>query len=152
MQSPLPAHAERTLPLPSPTVRSFPVQLSSTPRGARLARLLAVQQAEDWGLAHGTRLSDALATIVAELAANAVTHGRSPGRDFRFRLTLAHPTLLIEVSDTRPNRVPPPTPTRGDGYGLLLVDSFADTWGCHVCDALIKTVWAQLTLPYGPAR
>ncbi|GHB65290.1 hypothetical protein GCM10010397_39090 [Streptomyces spinoverrucosus] len=39
--------------------------------------------------------------IVAELAANAVTHGRAPGRDFELRLSLVPGRVRIEVTDTR---------------------------------------------------
>jgi hypothetical protein len=48
------------------SVRNFSVQLSPTPRGARLARLLATEQLRSWGLP-----SDPAALIVAELAAKA---------------------------------------------------------------------------------
>ncbi len=60
------------------TIRNLSLLLSPTPRGARLARLLAAEQLRSWGLP----LSPA-EQIVAELAANAATHGRVPGRDFR---------------------------------------------------------------------
>jgi len=51
---------------------NFTVLLSPTPRGARLARLLATEQLRTWGLP-----LDRAAQIVAELAANAATHGAS---------------------------------------------------------------------------
>lgn len=98
--------------------------------------------------------------MVAELAANAVTHGRTPGRDFRLTLTLARAlhgtpstyTLRIEVTDTRPDRLSPPpqdlTPTAPDapaGRGLLIVDTLATRWATRSDDRLTKTVWAELT-------
>lgn len=45
---------------------------------------------------------EAAEQVVAELAANAVLHGRVPGRDFRLRLTLrTDGALRIEVTDAR---------------------------------------------------
>ncbi|OAH10247.1 ATP-binding protein [Streptomyces jeddahensis] len=83
------------------TVRAFRQRFSSTRRGARLVCLLAVEQLSSWGIEYGSDLSDSAALIVAELAANAVTHGRVPGRDFEVRLTLAPDSgvLCIAVSD-----------------------------------------------------
>ncbi|MFJ2233878.1 ATP-binding protein [Streptomyces sp. NPDC087859] len=145
---------------PVPPVRHFTIQLSSTRRGARLARHLATHQLDEWGIPHGTDLSDRAALVVAELAANAVTHGRTPGRDFRLTLHLplapdgipSTYTLRIEVTDTRPDRLPPPpqdltstTPDASAGRGLLIVDTLAIRWGARADDRLTKTVWAELT-------
>lgn len=60
--------------------------------------------------------------VVAELAANAVTHGRVPGRDFHLSLTLtaARDLVRVEVTDTR------------DG-GL------SETWACAPEDAEAET-------------
>ena len=77
---------------PACPVRNFDVRLSPTPRGARLARLLAVEQLRSWGLP----LAPA-AHILAELAANAVTHGRVPGRDFHLLLYVIGDALRIDV-------------------------------------------------------
>jgi anti-sigma regulatory factor (Ser/Thr protein kinase) len=138
----------------------FTQRFSSTPLGARLARHLALAQLHTWGIPHGTPLSDAAATIVGELAANAVTHGRVPGRDFELRLTHTPGVLLrIEVSDTRGERRPPgpadlaPSwpPLDETGRGLFLVDALADRW--EVLDRVSpgvtlpgKTVRAELDL------
>lgn len=56
---------------------------------------------------HGSPASDTAALLVAELAANAVTHGRVPGRDFELAVRLLGRTLRIKVSDTRGERRPP---------------------------------------------
>ncbi|UUN27467.1 ATP-binding protein [Streptomyces sp. FIT100] len=128
----------------------FTQRLSATRRGARLARHLAVHRLDAWGIPYDSELSDTAALIVAELAANAVTHGRVPGRDFELCLLLSAPTLRIEVSDTRGERVPttPATPPLADtetGRGLLLVVALATAWG--VTDRTVgKTVWAELAL------
>ncbi|SDM79211.1 hypothetical protein SAMN04487981_102583 [Streptomyces sp. cf386] len=118
------------------TIRNFSVLLSPTPRGARLARLLATEQLRSWGLPlHPAE------HIVAELAINASTHGRVPGRDFRVTLYVVADTLRIEVTDTRADRLPCVVPS---GRGLLLVDALADRWGAAPGPYPRKTVWAEL--------
>lgn len=103
------------------------LRLSSTPRGARLARLPAAEQLHAWGLP-----LDPARQIVAELAANAATHGRVPGRDFGLTLYVVGDTLRIEVTDTRGDVVPHaelPVPETESGRGLVLVEALADKWG-----------------------
>ncbi|MEV7420171.1 ATP-binding protein [Streptomyces sp. NPDC089919] len=119
----------------------FSVQLSSTPRGARLARLLAVEQLRSWGLP----LEDP-AHVVAELAVNAVTHGRVPGRDFQLGMAVFADTLRIEVADTKADRLPA---EGGLGYGLVVVAALADRWGVSLGPSPRKTVWAELAVRTG---
>ncbi|MFD4527480.1 ATP-binding protein [Streptomyces sp. NPDC058470] len=123
-------------------IRNFSVLLSPTPRGARLARLLAVEQLRSWELP-----LEAPSQIVAELAANAATHGRVPGRDFRLTLYVVGGTLRIEVTDTRGDRLPRLNPAEShadSGRGLLLVDALADRWGVTSGLPPRKTVWAEV--------
>ncbi|WP_328899478.1 ATP-binding protein [Streptomyces sp. NBC_00441] len=143
---------ESTQEAPAP-VAEFSLRLSSTPRGARLARTLAVQQLTEWcGCPYDSDAARTVALVTAELAANAVTHGRLPGRDFRLTLLLLPHALRIEVTDTRPERLPPtsvagPTPADAvSGRGLLLVESYAERWGYVVRDPYTKTVWAEVGL------
>jgi anti-sigma regulatory factor (Ser/Thr protein kinase) len=124
------------------------VRLSPTPLVARLARLLAVEQLRSWGTP-----VDPAGQIVAELAANAVTHGRVPGRDFRLTLYVIADTLRIEVTDTAGDRAPrPPRPgpdacaDAESGRGLLLVEALADRWGWAAELRPRKTVWAEIVL------
>ncbi|WP_329617140.1 ATP-binding protein [Streptomyces brevispora] len=131
----------------------FTLRLSSTRRGARLARALAVQQFTEWcGVPYDSDAARAVALVTAELAANALTHGRLPGRDFRLLLRLLPKAVRIEVTDTRPERLPPraataPAPADAiSGRGLLLVEAYADRWGCTVRDAYTKTVWAEVAI------
>lgn len=135
-------------------VRLFTQRFSSTRLGARLARHLALHQLERWGHPHGTTVSDDAALVVAELTANAVTHGRVPGRDFELRLVLACGTLRVEVTDARDERRPPqpcdlhaPEPGAESGRGLLLVDALADRWEVLDRVPVGKTVAAELDLP-----
>ncbi|MFI5875371.1 ATP-binding protein [Streptomyces sp. NPDC051445] len=137
---------------PLAPVRQLTLRFSSTRRGARLARRLAVQQFTEWtGLPYDSDPARAVALVAAELASNAVRHGSLPGRDFRLALLLLPDRFRIEVTDTRPDRLPPPvTPRPADetsGRGLLIVQSYADRWGRTVRDAYTKTVWAEVLLP-----
>ncbi|MFD7629705.1 ATP-binding protein [Streptomyces sp. NPDC059851] len=80
--------------------------------------------------------------MLAELIANAVTHGRVPGRDFRLGLSVdGAGTLRIEVTDTRADRLPDP---QAGGKGLAVVAELADRWGVELGPAPWKTVWVEL--------
>ncbi|WP_343245649.1 ATP-binding protein [Streptomyces sp. SID4985] len=120
------------------------IQLSATRRGARLARLLAERQLDEWGLPF-----EAATQIVAELASNAVLHGRVRGRDFRLELRrYDDDTLRIEVTDARGDRPPrlpdPGTELAENGRGLHIVAAYAHRWGVEEAPAGAKTVWAEL--------
>lgn len=133
-------------------------RFSSTRRGARLARRLAQAQLDIWGIPYGCALSDDVGLVVGELAANAVLHGRLPGRDFELRLEHAAGNVRVMVSDTRRDREPPASPAPVDpwsaegGRGLLVVAAVAREWGV-VARGPGKTVWAELgTAPPDRAR
>ncbi|MGW3955125.1 ATP-binding protein [Streptomyces sp. NPDC004752] len=142
-------------PIPATPLR-FTQLLSATPRGARLARLLTTQQLTEWGWPSSCTATDSAALVVAELAANAVTHGRVRGRCFRLTLVLDTPdTLRVEVADPRGDRPPQPRTTAvaafdttaESGRGLLLVETLATRWGTAPYPPSGKTVWACLPLP-----
>ncbi|WP_251077057.1 ATP-binding protein, partial [Streptomyces benahoarensis] len=134
----------------------FELRFTSTPRGARLARRLCAERLHAWGIPYGTEAHDTIALLVAELSANAVRHGRVPGRDFHVRLVVPTQPLAavrIEVTDTRGERTPEPAqhlpgPDRTEGRGLLLVAALADRWGwCpRPGGAPGKKVWAEYEL------
>ncbi|MFD7432730.1 ATP-binding protein [Streptomyces sp. NPDC059818] len=129
----------------------FAQRCSATRRGASLARRLAVWKLDTWGIPYGTRLSDTVALLVAEPAANAVLHGRVPGRDFELRLMYPYEeagVVRIEVSDTDETRPNPsvarqPAPDADGGRGLLVVESIAARWGVSDRVGPGKTVWAE---------
>ncbi|MCP9944740.1 ATP-binding protein [Streptomyces somaliensis] len=132
---------------PAPT--TFELRFTSTPRGARLARRLTAYCLDSWGHPYGSETNECASLVVAELAANAVTHGRVPGRDILLRLVRADGRLRIEVSDTRGERRPVTAPvaagTEESGRGLLIVGALAETWGVTPrTGAPGKTVWAVL--------
>nr|WP_223183567.1 MULTISPECIES: ATP-binding protein [unclassified Streptomyces] len=121
--------------------------MSPTPRGARLARLLAVAWMRNHELPYG--VTEAATHVVAELAANAATHGRVAGRSFRLGLLARPGVLRIEVTDTRGTELPRPQQPRlerDSGRGLLLVEALADRWGVEPGPVPRKTVWAELDL------
>lgn len=143
---------------PTGACRTFKQRFSATPRGARLARLLTAHQLDAWGLPRGVRLHDEVLLVVAELAANAVVHGRVPGRDFAVRLEYADdvagvPTSVrIEVCDPHPAlparlAVPADPLEETYGRGLLLVEAYARDWGVRARPGPGKTVWALCTAP-----
>lgn len=128
---------------------TFEFRFSSAPRGARLARHLASHRVHEWGHRYGSEVNDRVSLVVGELAANAVTHGLVPGRDVLLRLTRATGRLLVEVSDTRGERLPDVRTGLPDdaeeGRGLLLVAALAEEWGVTAREgAPGKTVWAAL--------
>lgn len=105
----------------------FAVLLPATPRGARQARWLAVEQVLAWGLP-----VEVPGLIVGEFAANAVTHGRVPGQGFQVVLGWDGKVLRIEVVDARRDRIPSLRDADGcaeAGRGLVLVEALADRWG-----------------------
>ncbi|MFE0640598.1 ATP-binding protein [Streptomyces sp. NPDC058877] len=126
----------------------FSVLLSPTPRGARLARLLAVEWMRDHAVPY--RVVETATHVVAELATNAATHGRVAGRSFRLALLARGDGLRIEVMDTRGEDLPhvrQPSPEGDSGRGLLLVEALADRWGVTTGPSPRKTVWAEIDLP-----
>ncbi|WP_309057276.1 ATP-binding protein [Streptomyces sp.] len=132
------------------TVRVFAQRFSSTPRGARLVRRLALHQLQRWDIPYGSETSDTVGLLVAELAANAVTHGRVPGRDCELVLAYTPGLLLrVDVSDTRGERRPAPGgrgPLDEGGRGLLLVGALASRWSVLDRVPVGKTVRAELDL------
>ncbi|MFE3637955.1 ATP-binding protein [Streptomyces sp. NPDC059168] len=146
-----------TLPLPLPEQTVFSFRFTSSPRGARLARRLASCQMDAWGWRYDTPTHDAVELIVGELAANAVTHGRVPGRDAALRLYRrdGEGRVRIEVSDTCGERLPVVRDAGSEedgGRGLVLVAALAEEWGVAPRPAAPgKTVWAVVAAGAPPA-
>ncbi|WP_306191263.1 ATP-binding protein [Streptomyces sp. MK5] len=103
-------------PFPGPTGTSeFAMAFTSTPRGARLARLFVAHCLDAWGHPYDSDVNETLTLITAELCAEA------DGKQLR-----------LEVSDDwderRPAGVPSAAPDAESGRGLLLVTALADDW------------------------
>lgn len=144
----MPAQARTHVP-----AHAFTQRLSATPRGARLARRIARYRLDQWGIPYESEWSRAVAHVVAELAANAATHGRVPGRDIELRLLLMADVVRVEVTDTRGESGPPEAPRLPDdeaesGRGLVLVAALAVRWGVDA-RSVGKTVWALVGPPDG---
>ncbi|MCX4671507.1 ATP-binding protein [Streptomyces sp. NBC_01381] len=154
----MPTNATPQVPV---TVRMFTQRLSSTPRGARLARHLVAHRLDAWGYPYASEANETVTLIAAELAANAVRHGRVPGRDFRIRLFEAGDrTVRVEVTDQRGERLPVVADVTADGEGgrgLLLVAALAERWGVErgsggsggAGRGPAKTVWAEVAVGSG---
>ncbi|MCI3272375.1 ATP-binding protein [Streptomyces sp. 7R015] len=136
---------QKTVPQVTAPTHYFTVLLAANRRGARRAREHTERQLAAWGVCF-----EAAAQIVAELASNAVLHGRVPGRDFRLRLKVHadRGILRVEVTDARGDRIPQIHDPVGDeaesGRGLRIIDAYADRWGVEEAPAGGKTVWAEL--------
>ncbi|MEU8978166.1 ATP-binding protein [Streptomyces sp. NPDC048309] len=129
------------------TVRTFTQLYSCTPRGARLARRLVANRMDVWGFAYDSEVSENVTLVVAELAANAVRHGRVRGRDFRVRLLWREGVVRVEVAEGRTDRLPVlQEPSDGEGgRGLLLVAGLAERWGVDPRPGgAYKVVWAEV--------
>lgn len=140
-------------PEKEPKEPGWSAQFASTARGARHARHHAVQRMAEWGFPAESDASCAVALVVAELAANAVRHGRVPGHTFGLRLVhdVAGALVRIEVADAAAARRPPATAPRSapdaeSGRGLLLVAAVAVRWGCVPRQPVGKTVWAEVAV------
>ncbi|MEU5400261.1 ATP-binding protein [Streptomyces sp. NPDC005963] len=132
------------------TANVFRERFTSSPLGARLARRLAGYRLQDWGVPAHSAMGDIAALLIAELAANAVTHGRVPDADFELEISLTPELLRIDVSDSHTQRPPEPgalVAARLDqdcGRGLMLVEALADRWAVVDRSPLGKTVRAEV--------
>ncbi|MEU5024729.1 ATP-binding protein [Streptomyces milbemycinicus] len=125
-------------------------QYPTAPTSVSRARADCVTALADWGLnATDNAGAGEVLTIVGELMANAVTHGRVPGtygRQVGFTLELTDVNLLrVEVRDAQSDRMPEKKHVREldtHGRGLFLVDALSDTWGVRK-EVIGKTVWAE---------
>ncbi len=103
-----------------------------------------------WGLGEVT--DDAM-LLVSELVANAVCHarydhdGQGGGPGLVLSLTCAGSVLRIEVRDTDPRPPQPRVPDSLDesGFGFVIVDTMASSWGVYQAEPG-KAVWAELAL------
>ncbi|HEX3491849.1 MAG TPA: ATP-binding protein [Streptosporangiaceae bacterium] len=120
----------------------LPVQEES----AGLARAAVRRTLAYWGL--GDLTEDAV-LLVSELVGNAVCHARHEagygGPILVLSLTCAGPALRIEVRDTDPRPPQPREPGSLDesGFGFVIVDTLASSWGVYQAEPG-KAVWAEL--------
>ncbi|TDC77505.1 ATP-binding protein [Streptomyces hainanensis] len=121
--------------------------LPARPDSGTAARAMVRQALEDWGLYRS--VAD-VELVVAELVANAVTHGtrgRSAGTTVVVEARRRGRSLRVAVTDDRPD-VAPVMRAAGveeeSGRGLRLVDDVSSAWGWEpVSRGRCKQVWAE---------
>jgi serine/threonine-protein kinase RsbW len=115
--------------------------LPAESRSVRLARHAAHVVLGAWRLAH---VEETAVLIVSELVTNAVRHAK--GTDvIEVDLHATRACLRIEIQDTD-RRWPQPRVPGGfeeSGFGFVLVDALAATWGVRETETG-KAVWAEL--------
>jgi anti-sigma regulatory factor (Ser/Thr protein kinase) len=111
-----------------------------TPNAPAAARHFAVATVGRWGAGD---LSEDVALVVTELAANAVRHARSA---FTVILSSRRNVLRIAVRDAspRPAAGAGPALTPAPLHGLGAVDAMAVRWGVESLGSSGKTVWVEL--------
>lgn len=136
------------------TMDGATTQFEARPAAAAGARRFVVGLLGGWGL---PELEDEAALCTAELATNAILHGRTP---FTVSARPIPGGLRIDVQDDRPDRLPAALPVVLDplasgatGRGLRLVAAVSTRWGWFTTDRA-KTVWTELTVGHlaGPTE
>ncbi|MBU7600908.1 hypothetical protein JGS22_025625 [Streptomyces sp. P38-E01] len=90
---------------PPLAAHEFTFASPATRLSASLARRAAVARLDDWDVPPGSPLSDTVALLVAELAADAARQGRAAGRNFELRLLLhTHPRPVAEPTTVASSR------------------------------------------------
>jgi two-component sensor histidine kinase len=90
-------------------------------------------------------VSSSAVLLMSELVTNALMHGDPPvSASIDRRLT----DVRISVSDAgRDSPFVRPRPDETGGYGLRIVDSLCERWGCDFSKSG-KTVWCEVALPF----
>jgi anti-sigma regulatory factor (Ser/Thr protein kinase) len=94
---------------------------------------------------HVSHLEETAVLFVSELVTNAVQHAGSTGSKLVLRLEAGGTRLRIEVQDDGPQWPQPGIPSGlgESGFGLIIVDALASTWGVSETPTG-KAVWAEL--------
>jgi serine/threonine-protein kinase RsbW len=125
------------------------VTLPAARPAAALARQATRDALADWRLSY---LADPAVLLVSELVTNVVQHAGPAVSATVLRLACGDGWLRIEVHDSSPHAPRPRTPDWLDesGFGLMLVDALAATWGVQQTRQG-KAVWAELDARPGGA-
>ena len=94
---------------------------------------------------HAAQVEETAVLFVSELVTNAVRHASAGGSMLVLRLAATGTSLRIEVHDGDPQWPRPGTPAGlgESGFGFVIVDALASTWGVSGT-ATGKAVWAEL--------
>jgi anti-sigma regulatory factor (Ser/Thr protein kinase) len=128
-------------PLNVPLLRVLPGTADAAGKARQLAR-------EFLGAGHPA--ADTVVLIVSELVTNAVVHSRSgaPGGFISVSLCSGDAGVLIQVRDDGGQSgrwvSAPPGSIAEHGYGLLLVDALADSWGT-VAGPQGRVTWCRVS-------
>jgi serine/threonine-protein kinase RsbW len=121
--------------------RQLRMTLPAVSHSVRLSRYATRAVLTAWQLTH---VDEAATLLVSELVTNVIRHAR--GTDvITVDLHAGRTWLRIEVLDTDRHWPQPRIPDGFDesGFGFILVDALASTWGVRETDAG-KAVWAEL--------
>jgi PAS domain S-box-containing protein len=132
--------------VPREFVRAAQFDAGGGPEAIGLARAALAEFLGD--MVDARRLYD-MQLLVSEVVTNAVRHGGArEGEHIDFRVALARDQVRLEVRDPGPgfrDVIPAlPASDRGAGYGLYLVDVFADAWGIDGSEG--NCVWFEVPL------
>jgi anti-sigma regulatory factor (Ser/Thr protein kinase) len=143
-----------TLPPPAPDLIASPARqpllrvFPGTPDSASAARLMARQLLGDSDPA-----AETVVLLVSELVTNAVLHSQSgaPGGTVTVALCPLSAGVLVQVRDDGgPSEPCLAATTNADGaehgYGLLLVDALADSWGT-ISGLDSRVTWCRVSRP-----
>ncbi|MGW0659663.1 ATP-binding protein [Streptodolium elevatio] len=136
------------------TLCQFACEAEAGPLGVRRLCTAAGAQLAAWGWPARSDVAQAVALVVAELGANAATHGARGGAVIVLRMgalpDLAAPEAVrVEVTDARGDVAPRtgcPSAEAVCGRGLLLVSALARRWGWYRNGVEAKTVWAEIAV------
>ena len=126
--------------------RQLRMTLSAVSHSVRLSRDATHAALTAWQLGH---VDEAAVVLVSELVTNAVRHAR--GTDvITVDLHAGRTWLRIEIQDTDRHWPQPRIPDGFDesGFGFILVDALASSWGVRETEAG-KAVWAELDTQRG---
>jgi len=142
-----------TLPPPPPDVIQDPARrpllrvFPGTADSASAARLMARQLLGDHDPA-----AETVMLLVSELVTNAVVHSQSgaPGGSVTVALCPVSAGVLVQVRDDGGPSVPCLAEIANEGaehgYGLLLVDALADSWGT-ISGPGSRVTWCRVSRP-----
>jgi anti-sigma regulatory factor (Ser/Thr protein kinase) len=126
------------------------LSLPATPRAPAVAREALSRALEEASAA--SRIADA-ALLASEVVTNSVRHAQlPPDADIVLRASITPESVRVEVLDeglgfsTKVDMRPRPPKMRASGWGLILVDELADTWGVESGPTGSTCVWFELKL------
>lgn len=114
------------------------------PRCVALARSQMRKALARWDL---VGIEGRAVLVVSELVTNAVVHARVRGREVATRYVRLDGGVRIEVHDASDEPPVPRAPDDDGGFGLYLVEQFADRWGVADRGGIGKCVWAAVLDP-----